>query len=100
MTLGAAGTLRGMAADPDQRTEATAEVAGAEAPAEPRGSAAFGVIDYWYDMAEDAAGHKTLTTFAYGLQIDQRESDTQSWAELIGETAPIIQADIDTYGLA
>lgn len=61
-------------------------------------------VDYWFDMrVDDTTGVLTLTTFAYGLQIDQRDNSTdgaKDWAALIGEAAAAIQADIDAYGIA
>lgn len=55
--------------------------------------------DYWFDMTE-TNGNKELVTYAMGgFEIDRRESDTKSWTELMTEALPLIQADVDKFGV-
>lgn len=70
----------------------------------PRTAGGGSPIDYWYDMTEPGGpgGVKQIQTFAYGLLIDTRDNSSdpsKDWGALVAETAPLIQADIDAYGL-
>lgn len=56
--------------------------------------------DYWFDMTE-TDGVKELVTYAYGgFEIDRRSDDTgKSWSDLMSEALPLIQADVDKFGV-
>lgn len=57
------------------------------------------VQDYWFDMSENGDTKELVTYAVGGFELDRRSSDTKTWAELIEEVAPIIQEDINKYGV-
>lgn len=80
------------------------EPTGEPPAAPPRGAGEVTLIDYYFDLSEaDSDGVKTCVTYAYGMEIDRR-SDTvaepKSFTDLMAEALPVIQTDIDTYGIA
>jgi hypothetical protein len=81
--------------------EGTERIASAEAPTQQEQRRALGgnPMDYWYDLSEDG-GTRTVVTYAYGMPIDERSSDTKTWDELLAETVPAIVLDITNYGIA
>jgi hypothetical protein len=84
-----------MAADQPQEPRQVGEDA-------PRAMGEQTVIDYWFDFIEKN-GQKTVVTYAYGLEIDRRSDapgSPKSWTDLMTESLPAIQSDVDTYGLA
>lgn len=58
--------------------------------------------DYYFDMAEDAEGNKQMQVFAYpnwALGDVITGGPEKTWTEMMQEGLPIIQADIDEWGI-